>query len=127
MFVPIARSLTKLAPPLSFAQQQCHIPADEQVLLHNNVELQDPKSTLEGNNVAPDDILTLQRRSKRQRTNISTVGPGSGSGPTVRPGQISEGGGNPHDAEQIRQHVLSNPSMLRQLREVKMGQRQKAL
>ena len=95
------------------------------MLFYNNVELQDPKSTLEANNVRQDDILTLHRRSKKQRTQISTIGPGagagsgSGTGPSVRPGQISQGGGNPHDAEQIRQHVLSNPNMLRQLREVR--------
>ncbi|KAF9986343.1 DNA damage-inducible protein 1 [Modicella reniformis] len=98
-------------------EADCHIPADEQVLLHNNRELQDPKSTLEANNVAPDDILTLQRRSNKQRTSISTITPGSGAGPSVHPGQIAQGGGNPHDAEQIRQHVISNPSLLRQLRE----------
>ncbi|ORZ20826.1 hypothetical protein BCR41DRAFT_26188 [Lobosporangium transversale] len=98
-------------------EADCNIPADEQVLLHNNIELQDPKSTLEANSIAPDDILTLQRRSKKQRTNIAAINTGSGAGPSVHPGQIAQGGGDPHNAEQIRQHVISNPSMLRQLRE----------
>ncbi|KAG0298551.1 DNA damage-inducible protein 1 [Linnemannia gamsii] len=97
-------------------EADCSIPAEEQALFHNEVELQDPKSTLEGNNVAPDDILTLRRRIKKPRmTNIASVGAGAGSGPAVRPGQIAQGGGDPHDAEQIRQHILSNPSVLRQL------------
>ncbi|KAF9205858.1 DNA damage-inducible protein 1 [Haplosporangium sp. Z 27] len=104
-------------------EADCDIPAEDQVLLHNNVELQDPKSTLEANNVAPDDILTLQRRSKRPRTNITAIGGGSAAGSAggslgpVHPGQIAQGGGGPHDAEQIRQHIITNPSMLRQLRE----------
>ncbi|KAF8930416.1 DNA damage-inducible protein 1 [Dissophora ornata] len=99
-------------------EADCNIPVDEQVLIHNNVELQDPKSTLEANNVAPDDILTLQRRSKKQRTtNIAAIGGGAESGPSIQPGQISQGGGDPHNAEQIRQHIISNPSMLRQLQE----------
>ncbi|KAG0365137.1 DNA damage-inducible protein 1 [Gamsiella multidivaricata] len=99
-------------------EADCHIPADEQVLIHNNVELKDPKSTLEGNSVAQDDILTLQRRSKKQRTtDIASIGAGAGAGPSIRPGQISRSGGDPHDAEQIRQHIISNPNMLRQLRE----------
>ncbi|KAF9151553.1 DNA damage-inducible protein 1 [Linnemannia schmuckeri] len=97
-------------------EADCSIPAEEQALFHNEVELQDPKSTLEGNNVAPDDILTLRRRIKKPRmTNIASVGAGAGSRPAVRPGQIAQGGGDPHDAEQIRQHILSNPSVLRQL------------
>ncbi|KAG0073318.1 DNA damage-inducible protein 1 [Linnemannia elongata] len=97
-------------------EADCNIPAEEQALFHNEVELQDPKSTLEGNNVAPDDILTLRRRIKKPRmTNIASVGPGAGSRPAVRSGQIAQGGGDPHDAEQIRQHILSNPSVLRQL------------
>lgn len=97
-------------------EADCHIPAEEQALFHNEVELQDPKSTLEGNNVAPDDILTLRRRIKKQRTtNIASVGAGASSRPGVRPGQIAQGGGDPHDAEQIRQHILSNPAVLRQL------------
>ncbi|KAG0281959.1 DNA damage-inducible protein 1 [Linnemannia exigua] len=92
-------------------EADCNIPVEEQALFHNEVELQDPKSTLEGNNVAPDDILTLRRRIKKQRmTNIASVGAGAGSRPGVRPGQIAEGGGDPHDAEQIRQHILTNPS-----------------
>ncbi|KAF9994742.1 DNA damage-inducible protein 1, partial [Entomortierella chlamydospora] len=101
----------------------CNIPAEDQVLIHNNVELQDPKSTLEANNVAPDDILTLQRRSKKPRTatNVTAIGDGpgvrAGSGSNVHPGQIARGGGGPHDAEQIRQHIITNPSMLRQLLE----------
>ncbi|KAF8980851.1 DNA damage-inducible protein 1 [Entomortierella lignicola] len=104
-------------------EADCDIPAEDQVLLHNNVELQDPKSTLEANNVAPDDILTLQRRSKRPRTNITAIGGGGAAGSAggslgpVHPGQIAQGGGGPHDAEQIRQHIITNPSMLRQLRE----------
>lgn len=52
-------------------------------------------------------------------TNIASVGAGAGSGPAVRPGQIAQGGGDPHDAEQIRQHILSNPSVLRQLQGVR--------
>jgi hypothetical protein len=110
-----------MSPPHFLSRQkQCSIPAEEQALFHNEIELQDPKSTLEGNNVAPDDILTLRRRIKKPRmTNIATVGAGAGSGPAVRPGQIARGGGDPHDAEQIRQHILSNPSVLRQLQGVK--------
>ncbi|KAF9135888.1 DNA damage-inducible protein 1 [Mortierella sp. 14UC] len=97
-------------------EADCNIPVDEQALFHNEVELQDPKSTLEGNNVAADDILTLRRRIKKQRmTNIASVGAGAGSRPGVRPGQIAQGGGDPHDAEQIRQHILTNPDVLRQL------------
>ncbi|KAI7817361.1 hypothetical protein BC939DRAFT_332269 [Gamsiella multidivaricata] len=107
-------------------EADCHIPADEQVLIHNNVELKDPKSTLEGNSVAQDDILTLQRRSKKQRTtDIASIGAGAGAGPSIRPGQISRSGGDPHDAEQIRQHIISNPNMLRQLREVIDGRKKK--
>ncbi|KAG0301226.1 DNA damage-inducible protein 1 [Dissophora globulifera] len=98
-------------------EADCNIPVDEQVLIHNNVELQDPSSTLEANNVAPDDILTLQRRAKKQRTNIAAIGAGPSAGPSIHPGQISQGGGDPHNAEQIRQHIISNPGMLRQLRE----------
>ncbi|KAF9353298.1 DNA damage-inducible protein 1 [Mortierella sp. AD094] len=106
-------------------EADCNIPAEDQVLIHNNVELQDPKSTLEANNVAPDDILTLQRRSKKPRTatNVTSIGggagarAGAGSGSAVHPGQIAQGGGGPHDAEQIRQHIITNPSMLRQLLE----------
>ncbi|KAF9573782.1 DNA damage-inducible protein 1 [Mortierella alpina] len=101
-------------------EADCNIPAEEQVLFHNEVELEDAKSTLEGNNVAQDDILTLRRRVKKQRTtNIATIGSGArtGGGPSVHPGQISQGGGDPHNAEQIRQHLISNPAMLRQLQE----------
>ncbi|KAF9115757.1 DNA damage-inducible protein 1 [Mortierella sp. AM989] len=105
-------------------EADCNIPAEDQVLIHNNVELQDPKSTLEANNVAPDDILTLQRRSKKPRTNVTSIGGGAGSGASagasagaVHPGQIAQSGGGPHDAEQIRQHIITNPSMLRQLQE----------
>ncbi|KAG9325958.1 hypothetical protein KVV02_005802 [Mortierella alpina] len=101
-------------------EADCNIPAEEQVLFHNEVELEDAKSTLEGNNVAQDDILTLRRRVKKQRTtNIAAIGSGArtGGGPSVHPGQISQGGGDPHNAEQIRQHLISNPAMLRQLQE----------
>ncbi|KAF9584451.1 DNA damage-inducible protein 1 [Lunasporangiospora selenospora] len=97
-------------------EADCNIPADEQILLHNEVELSDPKSTLEGNKVVQDDILTLYRRVKNPRTtNIAAV-PSSTGGPSVRPGQLQSGGGDPHNAEQIRQHLLSNPAMLQQLR-----------
>ncbi|KAF9906914.1 DNA damage-inducible protein 1 [Linnemannia zychae] len=97
-------------------EADCNIPVEEQALFHNEIELQDPKSTLEGNNVAADDILTLRRRIKKQRmTNIASVGAGASSRPGVRPGQIAQGGGDPHDAEQIRQHILTNPEVLRQL------------
>ncbi|KAF9952757.1 DNA damage-inducible protein 1 [Mortierella alpina] len=102
-------------------EADCNIPAEEQVLFHNEVELEDAKSTLEGNKVAQDDILTLRRRVKKQRTtNIAAIGSGvrtGGGGPSVHPGQISQGGGDPHNAEQIRQHLISNPAMLRQLQE----------
>ncbi|CAO3563651.1 unnamed protein product [Mortierella alpina] len=100
-------------------EADCNIPAEEQVLFHNEVELEDAKSTLEGNNVAQDDILTLRRRVKKQRTtNIAAIGSGARTGgPSVHPGQISQGGGDPHNAEQIRQHLISNPAMLRQLQE----------
>ncbi|KAG0201917.1 DNA damage-inducible protein 1 [Mortierella sp. GBA30] len=102
-------------------EADCNIPAEEQVLFHNEIELKDPKSTLEGNNVVQDDILTLRRRVKKQRVaNVATIGEGPGQsagGPSVHPGQISQGGGDPHNAEQIRQHLISNPAMLRQLQE----------
>lgn len=52
-------------------------------------------------------------------TNIASVGAGAGSRPAVRSGQIAQSGGDPHDAEQIRQHILSNPSVLRQLQGVR--------
>ncbi|KAG0322663.1 DNA damage-inducible protein 1, partial [Podila horticola] len=94
----------------------CNIPAEEQLIFHNDKELHDPKSTLEANNVAQDDILTLRRRTKKQRTAVASI-PSSAGGPSVRPGQIHASGGDPHNAEQIRQHVLSDPALLRQLRE----------
>ncbi|KAG0089616.1 DNA damage-inducible protein 1 [Podila epicladia] len=98
-------------------EADCNIPADEQLIFHNDKELHDPKSTLEANNVAQDDILTLRRRTKKQRTTVASI-PSSAGGPSVRPGQIQASGGDPHNAEQIRQHVLSDPALLRQLREV---------
>lgn len=67
--------------------------------------------------MAQDDILTLRRRTKKQRTAVASI-PGSAGGPSVRQGQIHASGGDPHNAEQIRQHVLSDPALLRQLREV---------
>ncbi|KAF9305471.1 DNA damage-inducible protein 1 [Mortierella antarctica] len=97
-------------------EADCNIPAEEQLIFHNDKELHDPKSTLEANNVAQDDILTLRRRTKKQRTAVASI-PGSAGGPSVRPGQIHASGGDPHNAEQIRQHVLSDPALLRQLRE----------
>ncbi|KAG0267493.1 DNA damage-inducible protein 1 [Mortierella polycephala] len=105
-------------------EADCNIPADEQVLFHNEVELQDPKSTLEGNSVVQDDILTLRRRVKNPRTTtVASIGPGSGispgAGPSVHPGQISQSGGDPHNAEQIRQHIISSPATLRQLQETR--------
>ncbi|KAG0057399.1 DNA damage-inducible protein 1 [Gryganskiella cystojenkinii] len=98
-------------------EADCNIPVDDQMLFHNEVELQDPKSTLENNKVAPDDILTLRRRVKKQRTQIATIGGGASSAGSAHPGQIAQGGGDPHNAEQIRQHILSNPATLRQLQE----------
>ncbi|KAF9318810.1 DNA damage-inducible protein 1 [Podila horticola] len=97
-------------------EADCNIPAEEQLIFHNDKELHDPKSTLEANNVAQDDILTLRRRTKKQRTAVASI-PSSAGGPSVRPGQIHASGGDPHNAEQIRQHVLSDPALLRQLRE----------
>ncbi|KAG0040244.1 DNA damage-inducible protein 1 [Podila clonocystis] len=97
-------------------EADCNIPAEEQLIFHNDKELHDPKSTLEANNVAQDDILTLRRRTKKQRTAVASI-PSSAGGPSVRPGQIQASGGDPHNAEQIRQHVLSDPALLRQLRE----------
>jgi hypothetical protein len=68
--------------------------------------------------------LTLRRRVKKQRTQIGSIGGGAGaSSASVRPGQIAQSGGDPHNAEQIRQHILNNPSTLRQLQEVKMSLR----
>ena len=104
--------------PSIFLFQQCHIPVEDQLLFHNETELKDPKSTLQNNNVAQDDILTLRRRNKKPRTQIASIPGGAGSS-SVRPGQIAQGGGDPHNAEQIRQHVLNNPATLRQLQEVK--------
>ncbi|KAF9377240.1 DNA damage-inducible protein 1 [Podila verticillata] len=97
-------------------EADCNIPAEEQLIFHNDKELHDPKSTLEANNVAQDDILTLRRRVKKQRTAVASI-PSSAGGPSVHPGQIHASGGDPHNAEQIRQHVLSDPALLRQLRE----------
>jgi len=113
------KTLTLLTPSHFVAcfRIQCNIPAEEQLIFHNDKELHDPKSTLEANNVAQDDILTLRRRVKKQRTAMASI-PSSAGGPSVRPGQIQASGGDPHNAEQIRQHVLSEPALLRQLREV---------
>ncbi|GJJ73899.1 DNA damage-inducible protein 1 [Entomortierella parvispora] len=98
-------------------EADCHIPVEEQLLFHNETELKDPKSTLQNNNVAQDDILTLRRRSKKPRTQIASIPGGPAASSSVRPGQIAQGGGDPHNAEQIRQHVLNNPATLRQLQE----------
>ncbi|KAF9429770.1 DNA damage-inducible protein 1 [Podila epigama] len=96
-------------------EADCNIPADEQLIFHNEKELQDPKSTLEAYNVAQDDILTLRRKVKKQRTVITSIPEGGAGGSSARPGQIQTSG-DPHNAEQIRQHVLSDPALLRQLR-----------
>ncbi|KAG0346702.1 DNA damage-inducible protein 1 [Podila humilis] len=103
-------------------EADCNIPADEQLLFYNEKELADPKSTLEAHSVAQDDILTLRRKAKKQRTAVTSIPAQAGAGataggPSVHPGQIHASGGDPHNAEQIRQHVLSDPALLRQLRE----------
>ncbi|KAF9952153.1 DNA damage-inducible protein 1 [Mortierella alpina] len=105
-------------------EADCNIPADEQLLIHNETELRDPKSTLAAHNVAENDILTLRRRTRpgalapslqqQQRQQL----PGApGVGPAVHPGQISQGPADPENAEQIRQHVLSDRALLQQLAE----------
>ncbi|KAF9584411.1 DNA damage-inducible protein 1 [Lunasporangiospora selenospora] len=110
------------------------IPVDEQMIFHNSVELIDPKSTLQGNNVVQDDILALRRRLRQvpfaqtqQMQAFNRAHPRSG--PEVHPGQISQSPADPHNAEQIRQHrqpelaeaAVNNPSqfhtMIRELDE----------
>ncbi|KAG0032090.1 DNA damage-inducible protein 1 [Podila clonocystis] len=103
-------------------EADCGVPAEDQQIFHNERELVDPKSTLQTHNVHEDDILTLRQKSKQRAVQRPTPGMAAGSarpGPPVatHPGQISSGGGNAHDAEQIRQHVLSDPALLQQLRE----------
>ncbi|KAG0357358.1 DNA damage-inducible protein 1 [Podila minutissima] len=103
-------------------EADCGVPAEDQQIFHNERELVDPKSTLQTHNVHEDDILTLRQKSKQRAVQRPTLGMASGSArpePPVatHPGQISSGGGNAHDAEQIRQHVLSDPTLLQQLRE----------
>ncbi|KAG0016784.1 DNA damage-inducible protein 1 [Podila clonocystis] len=103
-------------------EADCGVPAEDQQIFHNERELVDPKSTLQTHNVHEDDILTLRQKSKQRAVQRPTPGMAAGSarpGPPVatHPGQISSGGGNAHDAEQIRQHVLSDPTLLQQLRE----------
>ncbi|KAF9275102.1 DNA damage-inducible protein 1 [Mortierella alpina] len=109
-------------------EADCNIPADEQLLIHNETELRDPKSTLAAHNVAEDDILTLRRRTRpgksarsqqqQQQQQQRQLLPGApGVGPAVHPGQISQGPADPENAEQIRQHVLSDPALLQQLAE----------
>ncbi|KAG0227249.1 DNA damage-inducible protein 1 [Actinomortierella wolfii] len=90
------------------------VPADDQRLFYNNVELTDPKATLQTYNVNQDDIIELRRVSTARVARRPQAGALAGN---VHPGQISQGGGNAHDAEQIRQHVLSDPALLAQLRE----------
>ncbi|KAF9329534.1 DNA damage-inducible protein 1 [Podila minutissima] len=103
-------------------EADCGVPAEDQQIFHNERELVDPKSTLQTHNVHEDDILTLRQKSKQRAVQRPTLGMAPGSaGPeppvATHPGQISSGGGNAHDAEQIRQHVLSDPTLLQQLRE----------
>ncbi|KAG0206854.1 DNA damage-inducible protein 1 [Mortierella sp. GBA30] len=107
-------------------EADCHIPADEQLLFHNETELKDPKTTLAANNVAEDDILTLRRRTRtgtsqsqqqNQQQQRQRLPGAPGVGPPVHPGQISQGPGDAQNAEQIRQHVLSDSALLQQLRE----------
>ncbi|KAF9924844.1 DNA damage-inducible protein 1 [Mortierella alpina] len=104
-------------------EADCNIPADEQLLIHNETELRDPKSTLAAHNVAENDILTLRRRTRpgtsapSQRQQRQQLPGAPGVGPAVHPGQISQGPGDPENAEQIRQHVLSDPALLQQLAE----------
>ncbi|KAG0085527.1 DNA damage-inducible protein 1 [Podila epicladia] len=103
-------------------EADCGVPAEDQQIFHNERELIDPKSTLQTHNVHEDDILTLRQKSKQRAVQRPTLGVAPGSArprPPVatHPGQISSGGGNAHDAEQIRQHVLSDPTLLQQLRE----------
>ncbi|KAG0266566.1 DNA damage-inducible protein 1 [Actinomortierella ambigua] len=106
------------------------VPADDQRLFYNTIELVDPKATLQTYSVNQDDIIELRRNSTltraARRPNAAPaaaaaaaaagarIPPAAGG---VHPGQISQGGGNAHDAEQIRQHVLSDPALLAQLRE----------
>ncbi|KAF9211861.1 DNA damage-inducible protein 1 [Podila verticillata] len=101
-------------------EADCGVAAEDQQIFHNERELVDPKSTLQTHNVHEDDILTLRQKSK-QRAVQRPIGmaPGARTAAPVatHPGQISSGGGNAHDAEQIRQHVLSDPTLLQQLRE----------
>ncbi|KAF9301061.1 DNA damage-inducible protein 1 [Mortierella antarctica] len=103
-------------------EADCGVPAEDQQIFHNERELVDPKSTLQTHNVHEDDILTLRQKSKQRAVQRPTLGMASGSARpehpvATHPGQISSGGGNAHDAEQIRQHVLSDPTLLQQLRE----------
>ncbi|KAF9310815.1 DNA damage-inducible protein 1 [Podila horticola] len=103
-------------------EADCGVPAEDQQIFHNERELVDPKSTLQTHNVHEDDILTLRQKSKQRAVQRPTPGVAPGSGHSAasvatHPGQISSGGGNAHDAEQIRQHVLSDPTLLQQLRE----------
>ncbi|KAG0325495.1 DNA damage-inducible protein 1 [Podila horticola] len=103
-------------------EADCGVPAEDQQIFHNERELVDPKSTLQTHNVHEDDILTLRQKSKQRAVQRPTPGVAPGSGRSAasvatHPGQISSGGGNAHDAEQIRQHVLSDPTLLQQLRE----------
>ncbi|KAF9967151.1 DNA damage-inducible protein 1 [Mortierella alpina] len=111
-------------------EADCNIPADEQLLIHNETELRDPKSTLAAHHVAEDDILTLRRRTRPGRSAPAQQHPqqqqqqqrqqlpgAPGVGPAVHPGQISQGPSDPENAEQIRQHVLSDPALLQQLAE----------
>ncbi|CAO3571043.1 unnamed protein product [Mortierella alpina] len=108
-------------------EADCNIPADEQLLIHNETELRDPKSTLAAHHVAENDILTLRRRTRPGRSVAAQEHPhqqrrhqvpgAPGVGPAVHPGQISQGPSDPENAEQIRQHVLSDPALLQQLAE----------
>ncbi|KNC97910.1 uncharacterized protein SPPG_06901 [Spizellomyces punctatus DAOM BR117] len=79
---------------MAIVEAEMNIPAGQQVLLHNGVELTEKSKSITASGIRPDDILLVRRRSP------------AGSNITRTPESI---------AETVRQQILADPWMLQQL------------
>ncbi|TPX71414.1 hypothetical protein SpCBS45565_g01053 [Spizellomyces sp. 'palustris'] len=79
---------------MAIVEAEMNIPAAQQVLLHNGVELNEKSKSITSSGIRPDDILLVRRRSP------------AGSNTTRTPESI---------AETVRQQILADPWMLQQL------------
>ncbi|KAJ3337833.1 DNA damage-inducible protein 1 [Gonapodya sp. JEL0774] len=92
---------TELEILKAIVEAELSIPATSQVIVHNGRELKDDKMTLQQHGVTADDIL-LVVRARNQRPVVPAVG----APPT---------GNQPSEAEIVRQQILADPQMLRNL------------